>query len=426
MASRRRRGLHFWGPVVLLLIGGAYALASGNWCGEWTVTPPHLEASGWAQGPLRVGAARVPIHPPFPVVVAGYGGLGRPTAERAERPLEARALVLEAESVKVAWLELDVLTIPEHLVQRLRERVRGSGYGAVWVVASHTHSGMGGYDPRWLSELAGTGRFREDALAALIDAGSRALAAAEASPVPVTLAWGEQTFPERVASRDEGDAYDARFTRLVFLGVSGPVAELDVVASHPTLVPRTQPAVDPDYPGRVMDAADGGVRLLVQGAVGNASAPNTPTVDGYAALILDALSRTPVSPVEGAPLGFARVRAALPKPDSSRLVPGFARKAGDNFLCASAPRSAEVDALRIGPVVLLSLPGEPTFDAALPLEGAAKATRLVSVANGYLGYVDTPAHLAAAHGEAKKQYFGPELLEVLLEAATLAGQPLAH
>jgi hypothetical protein len=50
------------------------------------------------------------------------------------------------------------------------------------------------------------------------------------------------------------------------------------------------------------------------------------------------------------------------------------------------------------------------------------ATRVLGLAEDYLGYVETPELVARATGESKRQYYGPRLLEDLGAAAQLAAE----
>ena len=150
--------------AALLAVGGAYALASWDWCGHWAQAPATLVAKARAHGALSAGAAAVELEPPWPVTIAGYGPL-RPTAVRANRPLRARAVVLQVGEVKAAVVTLDVLLVPQAVVEEVR---RASGLPDAWVVATHTHSSFGGYDPRPLAQLAGTGWDRPSAEQALV------------------------------------------------------------------------------------------------------------------------------------------------------------------------------------------------------------------------------------------------------------------
>lgn len=107
----------------------------------------------------------------------------------------------------------------------------------------------------------------------------------------------------------------------------------------------------------------------------------------------------------------------MPRPDASRLVPALTRAAGDNLLCESAPRLAEVGALVLGPLKLVAVPGEPSVAAGMELLRRTGATGVLSLADGYVGYVETAANVQGGLGESKRQYFGPALLERLGVAA---------
>src|SRR5687767_12206299 len=96
-------------------IAGAMALVSvlvwayGDWC------PSERRAADAVQqwvgaGPLRVGAAKLPLMPAFPAPVAGYPA-PRGTADRPQVPLFARAMVIEAAPVRVAIASVELLLI---------------------------------------------------------------------------------------------------------------------------------------------------------------------------------------------------------------------------------------------------------------------------------------------------------------------------
>ncbi|MCP3144253.1 neutral/alkaline non-lysosomal ceramidase N-terminal domain-containing protein [Pyxidicoccus xibeiensis] len=415
-------------PLMLLTVGAAYSLASWNWCGVWAERAPVVVSQVRDEGPLRAGAAKVALVPPFPVVVAGYSP-PRPEASQADPPLHARAVVLEVGGTRVGLVSLELLSVTQELVARVRARAATAGLKDVLVVATHTHSSLGGYDSRLVAQLVGTGRYRQESVDAIAAAAVESLAQATAALTDVTLEVGQAREPGFVYSRSGGAAPDGTLTRAVLRGQAGPVAELLVFAAHPTMVPRQRAYVDPDYPGRLssLREADGsGVTLLLQGTVGNASVSfskgqGLERVSAFAQALAALAGKAPLAPVEGpVRLSLARVEAAMPRPDASRLVPSLTRAAGDNLLCGSAQRVAEVGALALGPLEWVAVPGEPTVGAGAELLRRTGATGVLGLADGYVGYVETAELVKDRRGESMRQYFGPALLERLVVAAELA------
>jgi hypothetical protein len=80
----------------------------------------------------------------------------------------------------------------------------------------------------------------------------------------------------------------------------------------------------------------------------------------------------------------------------------------------------EISQLSLGPLKLLFVPGEPTAGAELKLLEASGADRTVSLANGYIGYIETADLVLQGKGESKRQYFGPQLLDLLSRASQRA------
>ena len=359
-----------------------------------------------ADGPLLAGAATRALAVPLPAVVAGYG-VPRATARRVAFPVQARALVVETGGVRVGLVSLDLLVGDAALQTAVRSATRGLGLTDIWVAVTHTHSGPGGYASNPVAQVGGTGLLSGATRDAVVQAAASALADAYRARQPVALRYGEGSVPELVGAREPPPDVDARLSRLVFDGKEGPVAQLLVFACHPTLVPRPPAGLDPDWPGRLAEAeaARGhGVTLVLQGAVGNASPAlreeNGERLSHFVSELASASDGLTLRPAPGF-LGVARVQVALPGPDARHLVPKLLSPLGSNVLCAAAPAEASVELLRLGPLVLLGVPGEPSAAAGRLLEEASGATRVVALVNGYLGYVETPEHLAQEEGEAE-------------------------
>ncbi len=100
---------------------------------------------------------------------------------------------------------------------------------------------------------------------------------------------------------------------------------------------------------------------------------------------------------------------ALPAPQAGLRVPWPARRAFANAFALGMDRFAVQTRLRIGSLSLVGVPGEPVGELGL----AARPAVLVGLADGYVGYVETPERWQAGLGESSKTYFGPTLAHAL-------------
>ena len=376
--------------------------------------------NGTGAGQLRAGAFVSDLSIPVPVPSVGYG-LVRPEVDRVAFPLSARAVVLASDDERVGLVTLDLLLADRDLVEAIRQRVAGLGLSTLWVAATHTHSSAGGFAWNPVAQVAGTGRFRPTIRSRVVEAAAGALTAAASSLQPVEALTGASELPGGTASRDEFPDVDRRITRVQLRGERGPVAQLVVLAAHPTLVGRPPPGLDPDWPGRLARAqerAGQGVTLVLQGNVGNVSVQRVetgrdPPVEAFAQLVDAAVAAVPLQ-AAGTGLSHARVEVSLPGPDASRFVPwGLATLVDNVALWPFAPGWAELAQLRIGGVRLLGLPVESTAASGAMLERAAGGARAVSLVNGYLGYAEPADRVERGAGESRRQLFGPGLLEAL-------------
>ena len=416
----RRRGARRWGRAGLMLVGAVGLLAVVPFSRLSRAPRVQGIAQGAGGRQLQAGAATADIAFPLPVETVGYG-LVRPEVHRAVQPPSARAVVLASDDVRVGLVTLDLLLADAGLVDAVREAAARLGLSMLWVTATHTHSSAGGFAWNPVIQVAGTGRVRPDVRAPIVEAAARALANAAGALRPVQALAGASELAGATMSRDEFPEVDRRLTRIELRADAGPVAQLVVLAAHPTLVARPPPGLDPDWPGRLARAEEQGgrgVTLVLQGNVGNvtvqrAGVSEDEPAEAFAQVVSVALRSVPLQPL-GPGLSYSRVEVTLPGPDASRLVPWGTATLVDNVaLWPWAPGWAEVALLRIGALRLLGVPVETTAASGRLLEGAAGGARVVSLANGYLGYVEPADRVVRGEGESRRQLFGPELLESL-------------
>lgn len=353
---------------------------------------PLAEARG--QGALRAGAARVRIDLPEHPVLAGYAGMRK--AREASQPVFARAVVIEAGGVKVTVASLDTLLIPPDFPRPP---------GCSLLAASHTHTGPGGLWDNPLAGLFGAGWPDEAQRYQAARALATAVEQAGAALGPAELQLGRELWPQGPAkARSEGPVDPSLIALRLRRPAGAAVATLIVYAMHPTSAPRD--ALSGDWPEQV--ETDSAPVLVLQGASGNSTWPrDAPLAQPVAAEAERLLRDAPA--LSEAPLDCEMHTVEPPPAEASLRVPWIFRRAVTNALALGFSTEATQTRLRLGPLTLLGVPGEPVGELGI----RARPLAVVGLAGGYLGYVETPQRWRSAEGESSKTYFGPDLARTL-------------
>lgn len=358
------------------------------------------------QGRLRAGAARVRIPLGERPVLAGYPGYRRADAQE---PVYARAIALEVEGMRALIATIDTLLVPGSLEAEVLRRAQLPPLTCLLLAATHTHSGPGGTWDSLVAGWSGAGPFdraqRDRIAQAAADALKAAIAALDGADLLVAREDWTQG-PSRPRSDGPVDP------QLVALRVRRPggadVATLIDYPMHPTSAPRGDHRLSADWPGKVAAALEGAPVLVVQGAGGNATWDRGEDVASAIAREADHLLAS-AAPESYAQLWCQTRLVALPPPQASKAVPWPFRRAFTNAVALSREPAAVETRLRVGPLTLVGVPGEPVGEIGLRM----RPDVLVGLADGYIGYVETPERWAKGSGEAQKTYFGPGLARAL-------------
>ena len=420
----------------LAVPAAVYALLLADWRGASEPRRPVVRRAFSVSGPLLGGAARVRLAPPLPVVRAGYAP-PRVEADHEHDPLEMRAVIVRASNRTLALVLADLVLVPEELLRSLESRVADLRLDGLLLAATHTHSSVGGFHPLLFAQVAGTGRYRPDVVACLVDRAEQVVREAARRLAPIHIRTASARLEGWARNRSSpGTEVDSMLTVAELAGEGEQrLATLAVVAGHPTLFARTDTGLSAEYPGNAMRRLEeaGGIVLLMQGAEGDARPPG----DGEAAVeaaggfvaerVEEALGRARPAADR---LGFAEAELGLPPVEPLGLRWFLLRRPAANLLAPMLPHTARVTVVTLGDLRLLSLPGEPTARAARQIIGGAPGaepangkTRVVALAQGYIGYIDTREQALEGLGEARRAWFAPDLLEALkrgLEVAAAA------
>jgi hypothetical protein len=398
-------------------------------CGA-TPSPADDGFSFRVESNLRAAAAKVDITPPPDTPVVGHV---RPVSGVRD-PIRAGVLLLANEQTRAAIITLDLISSPAPLVEALRD---GCSEAAdiprenILVATSHNHSG-----PGWSAENA----WSQQAVAKISAAAGKAAKELR----PASLGYGEDRIDFNINRRkvingravvrlnpDGPCDHRVKVLRLDDGRSLEPLAVLMHAVCHPCVFtwgdrltppyPAGFPRISADFPGEAqtfVEAACSGRTscLFLQGCAGDIR-PNLPGVPYRCGDEAD-IKWT------GRGLGCATVRAM----DRAVIREELAkRKSVYPLKCASSvidlpgkteTLKCELQALRIGDYLLLTIPGEPMVEYGLQIDKliADRATPIViGYANGDLGYICTAESHQYGGYEPNQSKLKPEAEPLILE-----------
>jgi neutral ceramidase len=391
---------------------------------------------------LTAGAARVSITPDykqFHYQLGGYVDKQRTghSATGVHDQIYSRALVVSDGAKKVAVVSLDLCYMPASVKAAVLKRIGATGIPAdgLFLSATHTHSAP---DPLALHESntgpAGalptfdpllTDWMADHIAQSITDANGRLKAAKIGSGQMQNVGLNRNRRGERIT--------DDEMTALKVTGADGtPIAAVFVYAAHPVYYGPEQMQVSGDWAGtfeRQMEAGlDGAPALFLNGAEGDASPHgsdeglNSEKIEIYSAKIC-AKARALLGEIKAAGVGAvaswtttAEMGARIPHPFFI-LAAGGLRATADQareLVNRVMPDKVEITFVRVGDLLLMGVPGEPTTPIGLEAKRAAreksvKHPAIVALTNGWIGYIVTPEQYKAGRYEPTMSFYGDQV-----------------
>lgn len=409
--------------------------------------PPPATAAPSAR--LLAGATSVVVSLPEDTPLGGYGGFPRRAwmpdligrypdtfwfrpSTGVHDPIRVRALVLEAGSVRVLWLALDLVGMDPTLLADLRSRLDQLGlrYGAVIAAASHTHSGPGAYARSDLFGVLALDRESPRVRGRIFSAMEEAARQAERRKRPATVGTGWTEVAGITDSRVHGPL-DPELGVLKVIGSDNrPIAVVWNYAIHGTMLGRTNSKLSGDVMGDASARIEeqlGAPTLYVNGAVGDVS-PRQHGWDGVAATgkllsaaVLALWPRIASDPDQRVMTGAET--AALPAPALElrnclgRWIPRGTRLG----LHSALPAAAAIAVVSVGRSAWVTIPGELDTQLGLDIKTAGRArfarTFVAGVANGYQGYFLAAQHFRTPSYVSCGSLYGERGGEIVRDAA---------
>jgi neutral ceramidase len=425
--------------TTLCLVAICVSMQLGNVHAVEPATTGYLPARGSemndgrfeVQSNLLAGVAKVDITPAETdgVMVTGH----RRTVHGVRDPLRAGVLVLGDGETKAAIVTLDTIGAWDEMVKLARARIEletGIPATNIMVAASHNHSGP---------EFAADSKWGRELIEKLGETAKRAAGNMRA----VTIGYGEDRIGFGINRRKviDGRAVvrlnpegpnDQRVKVLRFDDGRSltPLAVVMHAVCHPCFFtwgdkgsqpyPNGYPKMSADFPGEAQSFVEmcyGGKTssLFLQGCAGDIR-PNLP---GYPYRCADEADIQ----WAGRDLGSAVVRSlahSVTREELRQRPVYYQIRVASSVVSLPGKEgriSAELSALKIGPYLLLTMPGEPMVEYGFKLERAI-ADRAVPIivgyANGNLGYIATADAYEVGGYEPNTSRLTPEAETIIL------------
>jgi len=368
---------------------------------------------------LQVGFGSAIITPPTPVQLAGFAE-DQPATE-VHDDLEVRALYVLGDLGAVCLLVCDLLGMSPSFARPVRTSVAaalGLELGAVLTSCVHTHAGpstiAGSEALGWVTPEG----YRETLVERCTDAARAARAAAR----PASLRSGRFPLPADLSLNRRGLPYEPTFAVLDVIGVDGArLGTLANVAIHPVALGPECRAVSSDWVGSfraALQARAGGSTVLLSGALGDVNPHhvhrqgNDCNRDGFAEA--HQLGCDVAEAIDSALPDAEAIEAAGPVVERTRTLD---LTMGDTLLTSGrAGRQVSIDLVEwsIGPVRLVSVPGEAFHALGRAIEDRGPHVLVAGLAPEWHGYLPVPF----TDGYEESTSYGAEAVAAIARALT--------
>ena len=206
-----------------------------------------------ASKPLTmVGWSKFSIVPDHPVAMSGY----KPRAKFTDvhDTLYARIMTINNGNVTAYFVTVDMLIFPPTLKRMINDRLKPSNSEFLYFNASHTHTGVGGWQPSLFGHFL-MGEYQEEWMINVADGiVAHMQLAVENLKVAELFNWqadASKHVRHRLDKSGESPV-DGSLRGITILRSDGTKALLYSYGLHPTLISRNETSLSGDYPSEVM------------------------------------------------------------------------------------------------------------------------------------------------------------------------------
>ena len=365
------------------------------------------------------GWSSVNMTPDEPADLVGYAPRGK--YEFVQDSSYVKALALSNGKTRIAWLNYELLIVHPKLADQIQHAISESKLPVDQVIftATHTHSGIGGYMPGPMGEMA-FGGYDQEIVDLMVSRSISALQNAIATQDTVSITYRKSDAGDLVANRFVKDGPTDPFVRqLIFTKTSGTKATFLTYSAHATTMSTKFMGLSGDFPFYLTkDLEDDGYAfaMYAAGAVGShrpLRPGNSPEmVELYAHQLDSTLNHrmTYFATIKNHHIKTGYLPISLREPhlrvsDNLRLRPWLF-----NYLLGDT--NAHLDITQIGNTLMIASSGELSgvFYEKWEKQAQSKGLNLIITTfnGGYIGYI-TPDELYYKnfHEVREMNWYGP-------------------
>lgn len=346
--------------------------------------------------PPQAAYGRVNITPSYSMPMAGYAQ--REAFEEVHDSLYVHLILIRKAELDLFLVSADLLIFPDELRDLLVSRTSDDKNTHLYLSASHTHNGLGGwaegfggeliagdYHPEWLEEVSSSILQKMDEL--------------RNSTKASEIKYFETDASEFVKNRlVEGAPVDGKIRGLKISRQKADSLVLFTYSGHPTLLDRESLELSNDYPGATISRLeDSGYAfaMFMAGMVGSHRVTNV-TGTGYdrinnlADKLADRVIRAEGTVLE--PEDIRLLNFEIPfGPSQVRLMESLAVR---DWLFSSLlqPLEGTMDVLRMGGLHMVSTPCDFSGELFPGIEQEYKPMIITSFNGDYIGYITEDSH----------------------------------
>lgn len=358
--------------------------------------------------------------------LAGYGSRHGKFAHGVHDDLYVKAVALRVRQRLGIMVGMDALIVPPEVTDLAIEQLQhetGLTRDQIYLSATHTHAGVGGWGQGKVAE-AFAGGFQPGVRLWFADRIVAAVREALRDLKPAEIGQGGFPAPEFIRNRVAGGSgtVDPEFSYILLRQSGGKTAVLGSYAAHATVLSSDLLDFSADYPGcwqRAVEGATGGLAVFLAGGVGSHSP--LPPEHGFAgaermgqALAQKVVAQLPQLALTNAiAFGILGLRVSLP-PTNVRLTDGLRLRPWLAREILPVRPSTFLQAFRLGDSVWVSTPcdfsGELVLGIKTDLRHRGINPVITSFNGDYIGYVILPKYYHLDGYESRTMsFFGPNV-----------------